>query len=498
MPTTHREVERKYYVDDNVALPTLEDLPDVSRVDGPRTDDLEARYFDTDDLALGRRGITLRRRTGGTDPGWHLKLPVDGARQEIHAPLGRSVRTPPVALRRVVQEVVRQRALLEIATITTQRTTATVVDADATVLAEVSDDVVTAVRSGADGEETHRWREWEIEIHAGRPRLTKALDKRARKAGAEVASGRSKLGQLMQLGVEAPSTGGRNVLDEKATEHELLTHHVTGLVDDLHRLDPMARADLPGAVYQLRLVIRRLRSVLRSFDLCFDAGITDPVRDELHWISDVLGRPRDLDVLRSEVSSVLLGLHPDQVRDRPGTWFDRRLRAERRTAHQEVLAAMTSERYFTLLDTIDGWQAGLPFSDRRDRRARKSFPKVIQQEWRRVEKAVGDAEAADDAERPDLLHQVRKKSKRVRYAAEALEPVASVDTRAAAKRAKKVQEALGEHHDVLLAMQHVLHLAAAARDEGRDTFTWGVVVARLEAEITEHEREFRRSWKKVR
>ena len=51
---------------------------------------------------------------------------------------------------------------------------------------------------------------------------------------------------------------------------------------------------------------------------------------------------------------------------------------------------------------------------------------------------------------------------------------------------------------MLLAMQHVLHLAAAARDEGRDTFTWGVVVARLEAEITEHEREFRRSWKKVR
>ena len=498
MATTHREVERKYHVDDNVALPTLEDLPDVSRVDGPRTDDLEARYFDTDDLALGRRGITLRRRTGGHDAGWHLKLPVEGARQEIRAPLGRSVRTPPVALRRVVQEVVRQRALLEIATITTQRTTATVVDADEAVLAEVSDDVVTAVRSGPDGEETHRWREWEIEIHAGRPRLTKALDKRVRKAGAEVASGRSKLGELMQLAVGTSSAEGRSDLDEKVTEHELLTHHVTALVGDLHRLDPMARADLPDAVHQLRLVIRRLRSVLRSFDLCLDAGVTDPVRDELQWIGEVLGRPRDLDVLRSQVSSALLGLHPDQVRDRPGTWFDRRLRAERRTAHQEVLAAMTSERYFTLLDTLDGWQAGLPFSDRRDRRARKAFPKLIQQEWRRVEKAVRRAYVADDAERPDLLHQVRKKSKRVRYAAEALDPVMSADTRAAAKRAKKVQEALGEHHDVLMAMQHVLRLAAAARDEGRDTFTWGVIAARLEAELSEHEREFRRSWKKVR
>jgi hypothetical protein len=49
-----------------------------------------------------------------------------------------------------------------------------------------------------------------------------------------------------------------------------------------------------------------------------------------------------------------------------------------------------------------------------------------------------------------------------------------------------------------MAMQHVLRLAAAARDEGRDTFTWGVIAARLEAELSEHEREFRRSWKKMR
>jgi hypothetical protein len=47
-------------------------------------------------------------------------------------------------------------------------------------------------------------------------------------------------------------------------------------------------------------------------------------------------------------------------------------------------------------------------------------------------------------------------------------------------------------------MQHVLRLAETAHDEGRDTFTWGVIAARLEAEMSKHEREFRRTWKKMR
>ena len=37
--------------------------------------ELEAVYHDTADLALARRGSTLRRRVRGQDSGWHLKLP---------------------------------------------------------------------------------------------------------------------------------------------------------------------------------------------------------------------------------------------------------------------------------------------------------------------------------------------------------------------------------------------------------------------------------------
>jgi hypothetical protein len=53
-------------------------------------------YFDTADLRLAEAGATLRRRVGGLDDGWHLKLAVTpGVRTELQRPLGRSVRTVP-------------------------------------------------------------------------------------------------------------------------------------------------------------------------------------------------------------------------------------------------------------------------------------------------------------------------------------------------------------------------------------------------------------------
>jgi CHAD domain-containing protein len=497
MPAGHREVETKYDVADDVALPEVADLPGVERVEGPHTFLLEARYFDTDDLALARRGITLRRRAGGEDEGWHLKLPVSGARQEIQAALGRSTRTPPLALRRVVQGVVRDRPLAPVATVVTERTMASLMDADESVLAEICDDRVVATRTGPDGDEEHSWREWEVEVHAARPRLLKALRTRLRKQGAHVSTATSKFGRLMQIDAEAPSHDRRSV-PSRATEHELLTGYVASLTVDLHRLDPLARADLPDAVHQLRLVFRRLRAALTTFDASFDTTVTGPVREELRWIGDILGRPRDLEVLQSRLSALVLAQPPRLVRGRPGPWIDGRLRPARRSAHKQVLEAMATERYFSLVDTLDSWQAGPPWSARRDRRARQGLPKVLRHEWERVERAVAKADTADDTERPELLHQVRNAAKRARYTAEVLRPVLGTEARDIAKAAKRIQPSLGAHHDTLVAVDQVLLLADAARDDGRDTFTYGVLTTRLEAALAEHEGTFRRTWKKVR
>lgn len=496
MATRHREVETAYDVGEDVSLPPLADLPDVDRVEGPRTVHLRADYYDTDALALARHGITLRRRTGGEDEGWHLKLPASGARDEIRAPLGRSTRTPPTALRRVIRGVVRDARVGLVATIATERSTASLLDAEGSLLAEICDDRVVATRVALGSDEEHRWREWEVEVHAARPRLTKAAAARMRDAGAEVASRQSKLGRLLRLDLYAPASD-RPAVGSDATEHDLLAGHLEDLVIDIHRLDPLARADIPDAVHQLRVRFRRLRASLKTFDSILESRLTDPVRDDLKWIGDILGRPRDLEVLQSRLSALVMTLPPPMVREGPGSWTDSRLRAERRIAHRRVLDAMGSDRYFSLVDGLDSWQDAPPWTDRADKRATKRLPKTLHHEWRRVEKAVAKVDEADDAERPALLHDVRKAAKRARYAAETVRPVLGSEAGDLAKDAKSIQRPLGVHHDTVVAIRQVLTLADQARDEGRDTFTFGVLTARLVAELVEHEQAFHRAWEKV-
>jgi len=497
MAQTHREVETKYDVDDATPLPDLTDLPDVARIEGPVTHQLAATYFDTHDLALGRHGITLRRRTGGDDEGWHLKLPVDGARQEIHAALGRSTRTPPVALRRIVRGVARDHALEPVATLVTERSVLALLDGDDALLALVCDDRVAATRPGPDCDEESAWREWEVEQHGARRKLVKATDRRLRQADARPGTQTSKFGRVVRLGA-----GTENVTfhpaGRSATERELIGGNLARQTAELHRLDPLARADLPDAVHQLRTACRRLRGILATFDSCFAAASTDPVRDELRWIRDLLGAPRDLEVLRDRLTRLVAAEPAELVRGRPGQWIDSQLRAAHRAAHRDALDAMASERYFALVDALDSWRDTPPWADRRDRPAHKRLTRKLDAEWADLERAVGLAAGGDDAERPILLHEVRKEAKRLRLTAGILEPVVGSEARATSRAAKEIQDVLGEHHDGVVAAARLLELSDSAQAAGRDTFTFGVLSVRLASEMVDHERAFEQVWEKAR
>src|ERR1700753_3800659 len=93
--TEHLEIEQKFDVDPGFTRPSFGALTGVT-ADEPVLHHLSATYFDTADGRLAASKITLRRRTGGTDEGWHLKLPAGaGARREMHAPLGTAEREVP-------------------------------------------------------------------------------------------------------------------------------------------------------------------------------------------------------------------------------------------------------------------------------------------------------------------------------------------------------------------------------------------------------------------
>lgn len=158
MVSVHREVEKKYVADDDVQLPPLTELivgsaEGSSRAATPVAEGdpvrlkLSATYFDTSDLRLAAAGLTLRRRTGGEDAGWHLKVPAGAdARSEVRLPLGRAVRTVPAALQQMVWVHSRGATLQPVAEIVTDRSVRRLVDATGHVLVEIADDRVTARR----------------------------------------------------------------------------------------------------------------------------------------------------------------------------------------------------------------------------------------------------------------------------------------------------------------------------------------------------------------
>jgi inorganic triphosphatase YgiF len=164
---------------------------------------LSATYFDTADGRLAANKITLRRRTGGADEGWHLKLPgglpsaeAYSSRLEVQLPLAAGgERDVPAAHAARVAEVTGGLPLAPIATLDTERTVVTLTSADGALLAEIADDRVTASRVPAG--QPLRWREVEVEVPSESPELQQAVADRLFAAGARPAGHGSKLARLL-------------------------------------------------------------------------------------------------------------------------------------------------------------------------------------------------------------------------------------------------------------------------------------------------------------
>ena len=204
------EIERKYAVDAGFVLPDLSAVPGVAAVTGPDVYHLTAVYLDTPGLDLAAARITLRRRTGGTDAGWHLKLPAGAdSRREVHAPLGPGGEPVPEELSGRVAEWAHGQPLRPIARLQTTRTVRWLDDAAGQALAEVADDEVTGslpdrdefITDGPADPPAWRtvatWREVEIEMVRGPARLLDEAGQLLMAAGARPSPSASKLRRLL-------------------------------------------------------------------------------------------------------------------------------------------------------------------------------------------------------------------------------------------------------------------------------------------------------------
>jgi inorganic triphosphatase YgiF len=196
------ETERKYDVDTGFVLPDLAGAGGSASMAPPDVQLLEATYFDTDDLRLIAAHITLRRRTGGDDAGWHIKLPVGGdTRREVHFPLGPPGRVVPGEIAAEVARWSGGAPLGPVARLETRRTMRRLLSESGEVLAEVADDQVTGSRPDPADPETWRlqdsWREVEVELKSGTPDLLDAAAAGLAAAGATPSRSASKLARVL-------------------------------------------------------------------------------------------------------------------------------------------------------------------------------------------------------------------------------------------------------------------------------------------------------------
>ncbi|GHG69077.1 CYTH and CHAD domain-containing protein [Streptomyces griseocarneus] len=509
MADTVRENERKYEATAGVGgtdlLPDLSAAAPVATVTDRSTAELDAVYYDTADHRLAAAGITLRRRTGGGDAGWHVKLPVaPGVRDEFHAPLSTNV---PRTLAALVRSRTRGVPLAPLIRIETRRDVRHLLDEHGTLLAEAStDDVRATLLTGTGG--TASWTEVEVELAPdGDPALLDTLEPHLRAAGLRPSKAPSKLARaLAETGQAVPAPEAAPP-SRKADAGDHVLAFLREQAEAVAALDPGARRGTEDAVHQMRVATRRLRSAFRTYRKVLDRRVTDPIGEELKWLASELGVDRDREVLAERLNERLDEVPHDLVRGpvraRLRTWSTDGRTGSRR----HLTAVLDSKRYLLLLETLTALLADPPLLPAAAHPARQVLAKAVLSDYARLAGRVDHAlailsaspetDTATGSERDTALHDARKAAKRARYGAEAATPALGKAAKRFAKRMKAVQTLLGDHQDSVMARTALCAIAADAEAAGESAFTFGVLYGREEQCAERDEREFPALWAKA-
>ncbi|MGR6317287.1 CYTH and CHAD domain-containing protein [Micromonospora soli] len=461
------ERERKYSGDAEFRLPDLTGCGGVATMSDATTLDLDAVYLDTADLRLARSGFALRRRTGGHDAGWHLKVgAAGGARTEYQFPAAPDEVDPPPQLVTLFRAASRGGTVAPAARIVTRRRERRLLDGAGRPLAEVAEDSVEAqdLVSG----ERQAWHEIEVELVDGDEALLDAVEARLREAGARpvpVSKSHRALGtRLAAARSAAPDPGVAPVLDYATAQRDvLIANH------------PGAWSGDEEAVHDVRVAVRRLRSTLRTFRGLWDRRESESLRAELRWLGGQLGPVRDSQVMAARLAGAVRAEPDELVLGPVAARIAERFAADLAVALAELRTALDSDRYADLLRRLDALLEGPTARTVDARWVARRVRRAVTRADDRLDRAL--AGATDDA----ALHEARKAHKRARYAVEVREPAAGRPAARLVTRLKELQDFLGAHQDSVVTRDVLRRQALRAFADGENAFTYGVLHARQAA-----------------
>jgi len=203
-------------------------------------------------------------------------------------------------------------------------------------------------------------------------------------------------------------------------------------------------------VHQARVAVRRLRSDLRTFRELVDARWSGKLRQELRWLGGELGAVRDCDVFISRLRAA--AKRSGSADDPNVAALIAAARQTRSVARAHMVEALRSARYARLRSRLELAARSPRFTLAARLTASQAFPRIVKRRKKRIKKATEKLPT-----RPSFasLHRIRILSKRLRYAAEAVEGVAGAQAATVAKAAQRLQDILGELNDAVCACRQL-------------------------------------------
>jgi len=483
MSDSPREIELKF------ALPggRVGDAAAVAPVlAGARSRSLSSVYYDTPKGALRRAGLSLRVREENGAFVQTIKERGDGvmSRGEWECALGGP--SPDLAAARPTpagRVLAKNDSLTPVFTVEAHRRTAEVVEGESRVELSLDEGRVLA------GGEEAGFAELELELKDGPQWGLFSLSRRLAGAGDLTLSFTTKAERGFAL-ARPPRTFAQKfeapTITRKMSCAEAFPLTAKACLRQIAaNADRLRQRASPEVIHQLRVGLRRLRSLLSLFKNTVGDARLPAIKAELKWIAGELDGARNLDVL----------LHGDyrralaQKEMAPGLkGLGARLRAARRLAYARAASAAESERFRRLLLDLLIWIEAGPWvetaslSDAGQEPVAKFARRQLAKRRRKIVKRGRKLDTLD----VEARHRLRIDAKKLRYAADGFESLFDRPRRAKAFVAalKDVQDTLGELNDIVVG-ERLAHETAVGqgRTESDTAFVAGRIAGVQKARV---------------
>jgi inorganic triphosphatase YgiF len=460
------------------------------------SDDLESVYYDTPDLRLGRRHVTLRVRKKKGRFIQNVKSENDGSgalfargewEQDVDSLMPRldllpddAVEVLGLVLPGELRETFRTKFTREQAVITRRGA----MGPESRIEIAIDNGEVIAQKPAAPGARRRKpddlreaIQECEMELMQGDPRDLFEVALELQQAAGLTIIQESKAARgyrLLHPPVIAPVRAAKTALKPGQTVNAAIAEILrAGTRHMLANEAPSIDGTDPEGVHQFRVAVRRMRSMLSVFSKLLDPARVDWLKAELKWIADQFGPARDWDVFIAEILGPPLGagVEPAAMAALAAAAEDRR-----RDAYVLVREALKSSRYAALVLKLSaftetqGWAPQPCPPDHPLAQPIKEWSEKILN--RAHKKTLRAGEGLENLDVP-ARHLLRIRVKKLRYNTDFLQALyESPAKKKYLKALERLQDDFGHLNDVAVAETLLADLTADAvgddTDEGRN------------------------------